>query len=65
VSGDDSLPPATEPAAGESETVGAPPRDDAPPRRQKAPFAWLAVMLVLALAVAALLVALGLGVVTG
>jgi hypothetical protein len=65
VSGDDSLPPTTEPAAGESETVGAPHRDDAPPRRQKTSFAWVAVLLVLALAVAALLIALGVGVLTG
>jgi hypothetical protein len=65
VSGDDSLPPANEPAAGESETVGAPHRDDAPPRRQKTSFVWVAVLLVGALAVAALLIALGVGVLTG
>jgi hypothetical protein len=65
MSDDRSLPHTGEPDAGESESVNAPHRDDQPPRRQKSGFVWLALLLVLALAVAGVLVALGFGVLSG
>ena len=52
--------PVPQPAAGESESVAAPHRDD-PPRRQGLPFVWLALLMLAALAVGGLVVALGLG----
>lgn len=50
---------------GESEAVGAPYRDAEPPTRRKTPFAWLLVLLVITLAVAGVVIALGLGVLGG
>lgn len=50
---------------GESETVGAPFRDAEAPTRKKTPFVWLAVLLLAALAVAGVVIALGLGLLGG
>lgn len=57
------LPPHDRPAAeGDSETVGRPVPDDAPPKRGPQPFVWLAVIGVVVLATTGFLVALALGV---
>ncbi|MDQ4085791.1 MAG: hypothetical protein M3165_08245 [Actinomycetota bacterium] len=58
---DSDRPERTEPAAGESESVGAPHRDDRPPRRGSTPVLWVALIVLAALAVGGLLVALGFG----
>jgi hypothetical protein len=58
---DNDLPHRTEPAAGESESVGAPHPDDKPPRRRMTPALWVALIVLAALAVAGLVVGLGLG----
>lgn len=61
---DSDLPRGGEPPAGESESVGAPHRDDKPPRRRPTPVVWVGLMLIVALAVAALVATLGLGLLT-
>ena len=58
---DRDLPHRTEPAAGESESVGAPHRDDRPPRRRTTPALWVVLIVLAAVAVAVLVAALGLG----
>jgi hypothetical protein len=55
------LPHRTEPAAGESESVRAPHRDDKPPRRRGTPALWVGLIVLAAVAVAVLVAALGFG----
>ncbi|HET7325954.1 MAG TPA: hypothetical protein VFJ14_01570 [Nocardioidaceae bacterium] len=55
-------PPEDTPLEGQSESVGPPVRDDAPPKRGPQPFVWLAVIGIVVLATAVLLFALAGGV---
>ncbi len=58
---DSDVPDRPQAAEGESETVGAPFRDAEAPTRGRTPFVWVALLLIVALAVGGLVAALGLG----
>jgi hypothetical protein len=58
---DPNVPDRPQAGEGQSETVGAPFRDAEAPTRGKTPFVWMALVVLVALAVGALVAALGFG----
>jgi hypothetical protein len=58
---DPSVPDRPQADEGQSETVGAPFRDAEAPTRGKTPFVWVALVVLVALAVGAMVAALGFG----